>query len=75
MQYAKTRKVKRPTFANALIDSTFVIVVSNTSIKNNVTTSILHIYLYNNGIKKTIHHAVSILLTKAELFAIKYGIN
>jgi len=68
-------KVKRPIFANVLMDPTFVIVVSNTSIKNNITTSISHVYLYNNGIKKTIYHAVSVSLTKTELFAIRCGIN
>ena len=57
------------------MDPTFVIVVSNTSIKNNITTSISHVYLYNNGIKKTIYHAVSVSLTKAELFDIRCGIN
>ena len=45
------------------MDPTFVIIVSNTSIKNNITTSISHVYLYNNGIKKTIYHAVSVSLT------------
>lgn len=52
-----------------------VIIVSDTSIKNNITISIAHIYLHLNSIKKTLHHAVGITSTKAELFAIRYSIN
>jgi len=37
--------------------------------------SIVHIHSYLNSIKKTLHHAVSITFTEAELFAIRCGIN
>ena len=52
-----------------------IIVISDTSIENNVATSILHIHSNINSIKKTIYHAVNITSTKAKLFTICYGIN
>ena len=51
------------------------IVISDTSIKDNVTTSVAHIHLYNNLIKKTVYHAINITSIEAELFAIRCGIN
>jgi len=60
---------------NTSSNSNLVIVVSNANIKNNVAMFIAHIHSYSNPIKKTLHHAIGITSTKAELFAIKYGIN
>jgi len=60
---------------NALSDSKSVVVVSDTSIKNNTTISIAYIHLLSNSIKKAIHHIVNITSIEAKLFAIKYGIN
>jgi len=59
------------------MDSTFVTVVSDTSIKNNVAISISHshVHSYNNNIKKTIYNAINVLSTKMELFAIRCRIN
>ena len=51
------------------------IIVTNASIKNNITTSILHMYLANHPLTKTVHHMAFITSTEAELFAIRYGIN
>jgi len=51
------------------------IVVSDTSIKNQVTTSILHIHSFNKPIIKTLHRAINITTAKAELFAICCSIN
>ena len=51
------------------------LVASDASIKNNITTSILHIYMVNKPLTRTIHQAVNITSTEAELFAIRYGIN
>ena len=42
---------------------------------NSIAISIVYIYLLLNPIKKTIHHAVNIMSTEAELFAIRCGIN
>jgi len=59
----------------ALANSKTAIIVSDTSIKNQVATLITHIYVNNNPIIKTIHHVVNITSTKAKLFAIRCGIN
>jgi len=51
------------------------IVVSDASIKNNIATSIAHIHIVDKPLTKTVHHAVNVTSTKAELFAIRCGIN
>ena len=51
------------------------IVVADTSIKNHVATSILHIHSYNKPVIKTLHRAITITTTEAKLFAIRCGIN
>ena len=55
--------------------SKIAIVVSDTSIKNQVAISITHIHIYNNPIIKTLHHTINVTSTEAELFIIRYGIN
>ena len=45
------------------------------SIKNDIATSISHIYSYNRPLVKTVHHASFVTTTEAELFAIRCGIN
>jgi len=47
----------------------------NASIKNNVATFIVHIHVHNKPITKTLHHALNIMSTETELFAIRCGIN
>ena len=51
------------------------IVVSDTSIKNQVATSISHIHSFNKSIVKTLHRATNINTTEAELLTIRCGIN
>ena len=51
------------------------IVVSDASIKNQVATSISHIYFFNKLVVKTLHRAINITTAKAKLFAIWCGIN
>jgi len=51
------------------------IIVFDASIKNNVATSISHIYINNKPLTKMIHYVVYVTSTKAELFAIRCGIN
>ena len=51
------------------------IIVIDTSVKNNITTSILHMHTYNNPITKTLYHVVYITSTEAELFTIRCSIN
>jgi len=56
-------------------DSKSVVIVSDANIKNNVTISIAHVHSLLNPVKKTVHHAVNIMSTEAELFAIRCDIN
>ena len=51
------------------------IVVMDASIKNNIATSILHIYLTDHPVTKTLHHAAFVMSTEAELFVIRCDIN
>ena len=57
------------------MDSKTVIIVFNTSIKNNVAISISQVHLGHNILAKTIHHAVNVISTKVKLFAIRCRIN
>ena len=45
------------------------------SIKNQVATSISHIYSFDKPVVKTLHRAINITIAKAELFAIQCSIN
>ena len=56
-------------------DLSTIVVVSDTSIKNNIATFIAHVYSFNNILKKMLHHTINIMTMKVELFAIRYGIN
>ena len=59
----------------ASADSKLAVVVSDTSIKNQVATSITYIHVHNNPVVKTLHHTTNITSTEAKLFAIRYGLN
>jgi len=56
-------------------DPHLVIVVTDASIKNQVAMLIMHIHIHNRLVIKTVHHAVNIITTEAELFVIRCGIN
>ena len=58
-----------------LFFSVIALVITDASIKNNITTLISHIYLANHPLIKTVHHATSVTSTEAKLFAIRCGIN
>ena len=60
---------------NTLFDPLIVIIVSDTSIKNNVTMSIAHIHLFSNPLEKTLYHTIKVMSTEEKLFAIKCEIN
>jgi len=47
----------------------------DTSIKNNITTSISHLHSANWPLIKTVHHALFVTSMEVELFAIRCGIN
>jgi len=51
------------------------IIVTDASIKKDITTSISHVYICNHPLTKTVHHAAYVTSTEAELFAIRCGIN
>ena len=51
------------------------LVITDTSIKNDIAISISHVHSANQPIIKTVHHAAFVTSTKAELFAIRCGIN
>ena len=51
------------------------LVITDMSVKNNVTLSIAHIHVFNKPVVKTLHHAVNITAQEAEFFAIRCGIN
>jgi len=59
---------------SSLSSSTAIIVV-DTSIKNDIAISILHMYISNYPLTRTIHHTNFITSTEAELFAIRCSIN
>ena len=51
------------------------IVITDTSIKNDIATSILHTHIANSPLIKTLYHVVFVTSTEAKLFAIRCGIN
>jgi len=60
---------------NASTGPETAIIVSDMDIKNQVDTSIAYVHIHDPPIIKTIYHAVNIISTEAELFAIRYGFN
>jgi len=57
------------------MDPETIIIISNISIKNNVTTLISHICSGQNIYVKTIYYTVNITFTEVELFTIRCSIN
>jgi len=55
--------------------STQALVITDASIKNNVTTSISHIYIYDKPMMKMLYYATNVTSTEAKLFAIRCRIN
>jgi len=58
---------------NSLSSSTLV--VTNTSIKNNIATLVAHIHQANSPLIKAVHYAIFITSSEAELFTMRCGIN
>jgi len=50
-------------------------VITDASIKDDITTSISHIHSANQPLIKMVHHAAFVTSTEAELFAIRCSIN
>ena len=62
-------------FDNLMMDSNTIIIIFNASLKNNVSMSISYIHSHSEQVKKMVYHTVNIMMTDAELFAIRYEIN
>jgi len=62
-------------FDSLMIDSNTIIIISNASLKDNITILISYVHFHSEQVKKTIYHAVNITTTKAELFTMRYKIN
>jgi len=56
-------------------DPNTLFIISHSSLKNNIVTSITHIWWGQALITKAIYHAMNISTTEAELFAIRQGIS
>jgi len=59
----------------ALSDPFSTIIMLDASIKNQVTTSISHIYSFNKHIVKTLYRAINMTTAEAKLFTIQCSIN
>jgi len=51
------------------------LIITDASIKNDITISILHVHIANRPLTKTVHHVSFVTSMEAELFAIRCGIN
>jgi len=79
----KKEKEKYKTHAQELDDMVLsnsslpqsALMITDASIKHDIATSISHIHIANHPLTKTVHHALFVTSTKAELFAIRCGIN
>jgi len=62
-------------FEESSLNPKIVLIIANTSIKNNVTASIFYILSSQSILKKTIYHVINVTSTEAEMFLIRCGIN
>jgi len=62
-------------FENSLINQNIILITLNTSVKNNIATSISHIYREQEIITKSVHHAMNVTSTEAKLLTIRCSIN
>ena len=76
---AKARTAHHNKLENIFKDSSqnndIILVISNTSVKNNITTLVLYIRREHEIIKKTIYHVMNVMSTKTELFAMRCNIS
>lgn len=62
-------------FEDALLNPKSIIIIDDTSIKNNVTSLIFYVHSNLNFVTKTVYHTIKVTTTEIKLFAIRYGIN
>jgi len=60
---------------NSFLNPNMVIIIADTSIRNNIATSVSYIFSWYGNLSKIIYHAFNITLTEAKLIAIRCGIN
>ena len=59
----------------SLNNPSYVLVITDTSIKNNIIILIAYIHIHNKSITKTLYYIVNIISSETELFAIRCSIN
>ena len=60
---------------NSSKSSNIVFIIFDASVKNNITTSISHIWRKHNIIMKSVHHTMNVSSTEVEIFDIRCGIS
>ena len=53
----------------------YALIVTDASIRNNMATSVAHIYIYDRPVVKILHYTVNVTNTEAKLFIIRCDIN
>jgi len=71
---ARSQQPDNMTIVSSLLSHT-ALIVSDASIKHDIATLVLHIHMWDKPLIKTVHHAVFVTSTEAELFAIRCGLN
>ena len=75
----KNKKIHYQQLDNMVLEvpssNSTAIIISDASIKNNIATSISHVYIANQPLIKMLHYAVLVTITETELFVIRCGIN
>ena len=62
-------------YKDSLNNQNTILIIANTSIKNNITTLVSHVCKAHNIINKSVYHAMNVNFTEVELFTIKYKID
>ena len=62
-------------YQNSFNSPETIFIMSDTSIKNNIATSISHTQIEYNIIRKTVHYAMNVSFTEAKLFTIRCDIS
>ena len=55
--------------------TTNALVIMDTSVRNIITSSIVHIHVYNKPVVKILHHTINVTSTEVEFFVLYCGIN
>ena len=62
-------------YEDSLANQDTIFLITDASIKNNVTTSMSHVFQGHNIINRSIYHIMNINSVEIELFSIRYRIN